>query len=433
MAEFIASLAILSDNGSILLKMFTFYETSSIAMLYVLSCCFQDLHIFKPATSKEGNSEVYVIGTGYKKHVVSDEFIEKMITNFRNESKVLLALKEIPDDFVKEVVEAARFFMNQQVSVIEMNIRTFKKFDKMEHDRIKLLKLLLVEDYVKLYKMKSIREDQKILHGLQINNDINLNVRVHSGSHSERIEFFHLSRADRVQVLFDRLKHFYDLIFQNALSTSCVAHKLYNPEMVAAEFIQPIYGKRIEKVVSSKFFLVSLVKYLIELRAFLEEPVGGSYDGERFTVKGNHMRVNTEYFWRAPSYDEYEKDITMEMLKLIDELQSDSFTIEGLPLFTQFLVSVILFLSVFVFEEVHLKRSAGVICFKSMTPNGKSDLKILTKIVSKQSLQAKGLLGICDTKLLFAHSQEFYKSVIDYNNHICLKFCSFYLNISKNL
>lgn len=199
MAEFIVSLAVLADNGSMILKMFTFFEMSSIAMLFILNCCFEEVHIFKPATSKEGNSEVYVIGIGYKKEVLSYEIINKMIDNFKSD-KNLLQLDVIPQEFQQQVVEAARFFMNQQVSVIEGNIRTFRRFDKQENDRIKAMKYQLVEDYVKIYKIAPIREDQKILHGLQVNNDINLNVRVHSGSHSERMIFFHLNRSDQFQV-----------------------------------------------------------------------------------------------------------------------------------------------------------------------------------------------------------------------------------------
>lgn len=199
MAEFIVGLAILADKGSMLIKMFTFFECSSVSILYVLNCCFKEVHIFKPATSKEGNSEVYVIGIGFKKHAISQEIIEKMICNFKSD-KNMLQLDIIPKKFQEQVVEAARLFMNHQVSVIEGNIRSFRKFDKYENDRIKAMKYQLVEEYVKLYKLTPIREDQKILHGMQVNNDINLNVRVHSGSHSERMIFFHLSRRDQYQV-----------------------------------------------------------------------------------------------------------------------------------------------------------------------------------------------------------------------------------------
>lgn len=435
MAELIVSLAILANNGSMLIKMFTFYESSSISMLYILNSCFQELHIFKPATSKEGNSEVYVIAIGYNKAILSDEIIEKMIRNFKDESKSLLPLDLIPMEFVQQVVEAARFFMNHQVAVIEGNIRTFKRYDKVENDRIKMMKSQLVEEYAKLYKIAPIREDQKILNGLRVNNNINLNVRVHSGSHSERLVFFHLSRSDQFQVFFDRLKQFYDSILENATKSSSNSHKLRQTDVDPTGFIKFIQGKKIEKVVSSKFILVSLVKYLIELRTFLgvaDDPQESDI-GKKFNKIGNRLSVDPEYFRQASSYDAYEKDVIMRFLSFITDLDSESFIIEGLPLFTQFTVGVMLFLSVFVFEEVHFKRSAGSICFNSFRPTGKYSLKVLVESLKQHHSSSKALLGICDTKLLFSLSQEFYKSVIDYNNHFCLKLCSFYLNIRKNL
>lgn len=435
MAEFIASLAILANNGSMLIKMFTFYELSSISMLYILNCCFQELHIFKPATSKEGNSEVYVIGLGYKKDVLSDKIIEKMIINFKDDSKSLLLLDAIPEEFQKQVVEAARLFMNLQVGVIEGNIRSFKKYDKMENERIRMMKQLIVEEYVKLYKVASIKEDQKILHGLQVNNDINLNVRVHSGSHSERMTFFHLNRCDQFQVFFDRLKLFYDSIFENATSLSGVVQRLSNSSMDPKSFIKLIHGQHITKVVSSKFILVSLVKYLIELRTFLEEAGTPKevYSGRKFTETGNHLTIDMNYFRKASSYEAYEKDVILHILNFLLNHESDEVLVEGLPLFTQFLVGTILFLAVFVFEEVHLNRSSGIISFKSMTKNGKENLKILIEVINQNRSSSKALLGICDTKMIFSLSQDFYKTVIDFNNHLCLKFCSFYLNISNNL
>lgn len=432
MAEFIVSLAILSDGGSMLIKMFTFFEPSSIAMLYVLTCCFEELHIFKPATSKEGNSEVYVIGLGYKKETLKSRIIDKMIKNFRDETKTLLPLDFIPKEFVKQVIEAARFFMNLQVGVIEGNIRTFKKYDKNENYRLKMMKYQIVEEFQQLYVVSPIREDQKLLHGFQISNDINLNERVHSGSHSERLTFFNLGRHEQYQVFFDRLRHFYDSIMENALNSSCYALNLSSQGTNPEDFLKLIHGRRVEAIGSSKFIVVSLVKYFIELRTFLDIVPCQPYDGPSITKKGNHLTVDSEYFRRSPSYDDYEKNITKQMLEFLISTDSEAFVIEGLPLLTQFLVGVIMFLAKFVFQEVHLKRVSGTIHFKTMEPQGKENIKLLMETLSEEQFASKAVLGICDTKNLFSCSQ-FYKSVIDFNNHICLKFCSFYLNAHNSV
>lgn len=432
LAELIVSLAILADNGSMVIKMFTFFETSSISMLYILNCCFRELHIFKPATSKEGNSEVYVIGLGFIKSMISDEIIEKMVSNFKDEKKSLLQLDQIPMNFQQEVVEAAKIFMNHQVNVIEGNIRAFKNYDKHQNCQIKNLKKLIVEEYATLYSVAPIREDQKLLRGLDVNNDNNLNVRVHSGSHSERITFSNLSRCDQLQVLFDRLRIFYGIIFEHSSVSSCVPSKLHcrKWELKPKEFFRTIQGRFIVEIVSSKFILLSLLKFFIELKTFLRETLNHNelYIGKEITIKGNHLVIDMEYFRRASSYESYEKDVTLHLLNFLSKHEAEVIIIEGLPLFTQFLVGILLYLTLFVFEDVSLSNSSGSISCRLMKTDGQANLNSLISIVSRQISQSKTLLGICDTKLIFSYSQEFFKSVVDYNNHLCLKFCSFYLN-----
>jgi cap2 methyltransferase len=53
-------------GGNFVLKIFTWYEDHSICLLYLLACCFKDLHAFKPGSSREGNSEVYLIALGFR-------------------------------------------------------------------------------------------------------------------------------------------------------------------------------------------------------------------------------------------------------------------------------------------------------------------------------------------------------------------------------
>lgn len=64
--EIIAALKLLSKGGNFVLKIFTFLEAPTVCHLYLLCCVFKQVNLFKPATSKEGNSEVYVVCLGYK-------------------------------------------------------------------------------------------------------------------------------------------------------------------------------------------------------------------------------------------------------------------------------------------------------------------------------------------------------------------------------
>ena len=64
-AEIVTALLSLRPGGDFVIKMFTFFEAETVCALYLLSRSFAEVHVFKPATSKEGNSEVYVICKNY--------------------------------------------------------------------------------------------------------------------------------------------------------------------------------------------------------------------------------------------------------------------------------------------------------------------------------------------------------------------------------
>lgn len=55
--------------------MFTLFEHSTVSLLYLLRLSFEEIHAFKPCTSKEGNSEVYIIAIRYKKTEEIERFL----------------------------------------------------------------------------------------------------------------------------------------------------------------------------------------------------------------------------------------------------------------------------------------------------------------------------------------------------------------------
>ena len=69
--EALCALAALAPGGALVLKMFTLYENPTVALLYLLGCHFAELHVCKPAASKGGNAETYVVGKGQCVHVRS--------------------------------------------------------------------------------------------------------------------------------------------------------------------------------------------------------------------------------------------------------------------------------------------------------------------------------------------------------------------------
>jgi hypothetical protein len=55
-------------GGDFILKAYTLFERPTVALLYLLGHCFEELWVAKPATSKAANSETYFVGVGENTH-----------------------------------------------------------------------------------------------------------------------------------------------------------------------------------------------------------------------------------------------------------------------------------------------------------------------------------------------------------------------------
>lgn len=69
---------LLDVGGHFVIKMFTFFECDTICLLYLLRALFESLEVMKPATSKEGNSEVYVICREFKGSKIAQPYLEQL-------------------------------------------------------------------------------------------------------------------------------------------------------------------------------------------------------------------------------------------------------------------------------------------------------------------------------------------------------------------
>ncbi|VDM48498.1 unnamed protein product [Toxocara canis] len=72
-AEIKTSLSLLEAGGSFVLKMYTMFREETATTVAQLMSHFEDVHLFKPSSSKPGNSEVYLVCRGYIPKGLNDE------------------------------------------------------------------------------------------------------------------------------------------------------------------------------------------------------------------------------------------------------------------------------------------------------------------------------------------------------------------------
>lgn len=156
--EAVTALTTLGNGGSFVLKMFTLFEHCSINLMYLLNCSFEQVHVFKPATSKAGNSEVYVVCLHYKGREAIQPLLSKMVLNFGTEMtrKSLFPRHVIPASFLKRHEECCVFFRKHQLETISENLRLFEGMGKGEQARLNDLRDCAVQYFMHRFQLKPL-------------------------------------------------------------------------------------------------------------------------------------------------------------------------------------------------------------------------------------------------------------------------------------
>lgn len=209
--ETATALHILSEGGSFLLKMFTVFEQTSVSLLYLLAACFDSIHMFKPATSKEGNSEAYVVCLGFK----GTDFLERHLPILRQyfksfSLKAMFRRQDIPDCFVNQVLACAEFFKNHQCQVILDNIKAFSNDKNMKDFNLMKLKQAVSERFIEAYDLKKLESEDLGIVGrtkLSACNNITSVTKSPLESYSERQMKSSLDPRSRLFILLEELQN----------------------------------------------------------------------------------------------------------------------------------------------------------------------------------------------------------------------------------
>ncbi|KAM4614544.1 cap-specific mRNA (nucleoside-2'-O-)-methyltransferase 2 [Discoglossus pictus] len=156
--EVVTCLLTLGQGGSFVLKMFTLFQHSSVNLMYLLNCGFNQVHIIKPGTSKAGNSEVYVVCLDYLGKEALQDLLTKMIQNIGSEemNKALFPHKCLPASFLRCHLDCCTFFYNQQAETIMENLHLFSHMGQEEKLRLNGLREFAVSYYIQKFQVKHI-------------------------------------------------------------------------------------------------------------------------------------------------------------------------------------------------------------------------------------------------------------------------------------
>jgi cap2 methyltransferase len=80
-------------------------------------------------TSKEGNSEVYVVCLEYRGRDFAEPWLEVLRKHYdpNIQDKAMFPQESIPQNFLNQLYECTAMFKNFQTEVIETNIQVYKR------------------------------------------------------------------------------------------------------------------------------------------------------------------------------------------------------------------------------------------------------------------------------------------------------------------
>ncbi|XP_038063786.1 cap-specific mRNA (nucleoside-2'-O-)-methyltransferase 2-like [Patiria miniata] len=162
--EVVTAMALLADGGSFILKMFTMFEHQTACLMYLLNCSFREVHVFKPATSKAGNSEVYVVCLGFIGQQSLEEYMPSLLSHFGPAEcpNAMFPISSIPTSFLVQLRACAATFKDYQMATISENIWLYTHMSEQERHRLTKVREACRTTYVERYAIKSIRKADKI-------------------------------------------------------------------------------------------------------------------------------------------------------------------------------------------------------------------------------------------------------------------------------
>ena len=133
-------------NGHFILKIFDMFERSTIELIYLLSCLYENVYISKPFTSRYANSEKYVVCKSFK-YNNTDELSNKFVgvlkcfesLDFEKYQISSILNLKIHSFYMNQIKEINAILAHQQIDNILNTIKIITHKDR-KNDKIQSLK-----------------------------------------------------------------------------------------------------------------------------------------------------------------------------------------------------------------------------------------------------------------------------------------------------
>ncbi|KAJ0180867.1 hypothetical protein K1T71_002952 [Dendrolimus kikuchii] len=430
--EIITALQALYPGGTFVFKLFTLFEHSTVCLLYLINHLFEEVNIYKPVTSRQGNSEVYAVCLRYKGLSSLENVLPLLRTVYGSEmygSTAIFPVEVIPESFIKQIEECAYYFCSIQCQVINKNLQAYlmQNIPDFNHE-VKKIRSVVATEFLWQYDLKPLDTDQEILKGiLHEENKLNLNPRYHRGSYTERQSYDKLTLREKL----DYLNRF--------LQTEVLS----NPIMLINESVRWVqlydeseeirlvftHGKRLQRINSSKFIFAPIFKLNQQIMAekeyrdiiFAKEKQ--IYDNFKYEV--DESCCFPEY-QLTEDYGAYEKRcFKLFLCKLKGLSVGKSILVQNFNALSHFNVSVLYIIAKQCFNMIGFTSSNSII-FKDLKVKAALKYLDIVQFECDKVESHRDVLNFLNVQI--TNEGDFYKNIVFYNNTFYRNKCFEYLS-----
>lgn len=399
---------------------------------------FKEVNIYKPITSRQGNSEVYAICMQYK-GLDLKPYIPILQSAFGTElysNKSLFPLEKIPESFLKQIEECAYYFCSIQCHVINNNLQAYLMQKNIAlHRDMKKIRAIVASEFIWKYNLKPISNNQELLKGtLHEENKINTNPRYHRGSYTERQLYTKMSLKEKHKNL--------NMFLQAELLSNPMIHITEPVKWMTGTESSKIdvvftYGKPLLKVNSSKFIFVPIYKLYQQILAeeefkeiILYRPAKPKIDPSLLGPEPSKIITLPEFQYRE-SYNVYEKNCFKTLLNGMRELlDGESILLQNFNTLTHFNVSIVYILSKACFEKTGLTSCGNIILSKLINKNCLKYMEYIDNECNNiRKDEKKDVLNCLPVQV--TNSEDFFSNIVFYNNTFYRNKCIEYLEKIK--
>lgn len=159
----LAGFMTLRPGGSFIAKQYTFFETFTWNLIAIYATLFEEFYLCKPLTSRPYNSEIYLVGKGYKG--IPDNIRDQLIDRLNKFDTSPMLSPDGLSPKISEIRKFAKTVFTQQINFIEENVKLFNKyrFNLNElRSELEPVRNSCISNWLKLYPVKPIDSSQHI-------------------------------------------------------------------------------------------------------------------------------------------------------------------------------------------------------------------------------------------------------------------------------